>query len=193
LLLFFINLGNFVDITKEAKKVNLIVCLGGNNQDRIPKSLELLNRKFSENKQILYMGTKTKFLEKYKESITFTKSFSNTMDEIKYLDKTINTKIDKSIIIVTDPTHSRRVDFLIQNFSLNLKKLDYIIVSTEAKWWNKYFYFIGAKSFVHTILEINKIVYNYVKYKFLEESSIVKKLDSYASIIKIEVSKRFKY
>ena len=42
LILFFLNLGNFLDVSKNAKNAELIVCLGGGEKNlRIEKSISI--------------------------------------------------------------------------------------------------------------------------------------------------------
>ena len=87
----------------------------------------------------------------------------NTMDEINFIDNNI-ANIYNSVIIVTDPPHSRRVDLMIRLFSKNLKH-NYIIVSSQAKWWNDQFYFLNFQALLFSMKEFIKIPFNIVKYE----------------------------
>ena len=52
-ILLFINLGNFLDLTTEPKKSDIIIVLGGGKDTRIKKGLELYKENFSNSNQIV--------------------------------------------------------------------------------------------------------------------------------------------
>ena len=58
LIIFFIysffNLGNFLDVTQEPSKTDLVVCLGGGDyKTRIKKTVEIYNKNFSNTNTII--------------------------------------------------------------------------------------------------------------------------------------------
>lgn len=199
LFISFLNLGRYLDITEEPKQADIIICLGGNDKKRVTKSLYLLKKGFSLKNKILYMGTQKALLSENSEinsleSFIFSKSFKNTYEEVRYLESILLTQKYNSVLIVSDPMHSKRIDFLIKNFTNNLKEnIQYSMISTNLEWWNKNYFFLNIKSIVHSFLELNKIIYNYIKYSFLKDKHLIKKFDTKASEIKRYISKNYPY
>lgn len=89
------------------------------------------------------------------------------MAEIMYLDALMLKNNYSSVLIVTDPPHTRRVDLMIKEFTRNLHD-NYTLVSSNAQWWNKNLYFTNFKSIKFVCSELVKIVYNSVKYSLFE-------------------------
>lgn len=168
----FCNLGTILDITQKPIKSDIIFCLGG-NKDRTIRSLKLLEESYSKYKKLYFVGNEKLLKSHIKgtsrdinlttENIIYVAKMKNTMDEIIYIDNIVEKNKYESILIVTDPPHSRRVDFMIQKFSkyINYK---YIIVSSEATWWNRKYYFLNTEALLFSIKEVIKIPYNYFKY-----------------------------
>ncbi len=198
-LILFFGLGIFLDITEPPKKVDIIVCLGGNDKHRIPMAISLLKNGYSKDNKILYLGTKKGLLSRNKEipnldNFIFSGNVKNTKEEIDFIEGLLFRIHFKSIIFVTEPMNSRRIDFFIQNFNKYLKKdVQYTFVSTNINWWNKYLYFTNTKSLVYSFLELSKITYNYIKYTYLEDETLIKRFDKKASDIKRYISKNYKY
>lgn len=173
LVTIFINIGKFLDVTKKAEKSDVIISLGS-NADRTAVGVNLLKSSYSSYDKLYFVGIKRIFNSHMKEknidvsmvsdNIIYVNHMKNTMDEINYIDKNIATIYDK-IIIVTDPPHSRRVDFMIKQFSKNLKN-KYIIVSSNPIWWEDKYYFLNQKAIVFSMKELGKLFYNYFKYTF---------------------------
>ena len=193
----FLYLGIFLDVTQKPKKSDIIFCLGGSNIGRIITSIKLLENNYSTKNELIYIGKKTKKLLRLKKqknidinkfNIIYEKSPKNTMEEMIFLEKYMMSKHYQSVLIVTDPFHSRRVDFLIKQFAKKLKG-KYIIVSSNPPWWNKYYYFLNLKALGLSLCEIVKIVYNYIKYTFLQDTESIDILDNYSKKINIYIRK----
>ncbi len=102
LVLFFLNLGNFLDISQEPKKAELIVCLGGGEKNlRIKKALSI----YKEDNLLLITGgtdftkkdpmkdARISYLEKYPNiKYEYNPSLVNTADELLYIKKTMKKK-----------------------------------------------------------------------------------------------------
>ena len=57
LIYIFFNLGNFLDITQNPTKTELIVCLGGGlSKNRSDKTIELYNNGFLKTNHIIFTG-----------------------------------------------------------------------------------------------------------------------------------------
>ena len=134
-VLYFFSLGIFLDITKPPKKADVIVCLGGSDVSRTIKSIELLKNGYSFTNKLIYSGDKKHFFKIMKDlpkqqrmsdisNIQCVTDLKNTMGEISYIEKIVKFKHYSSILIVTSPWHSRRVDFMIHSCKPP-QKLDY--------------------------------------------------------------------
>lgn len=178
IILFFLSF-SFLDTTKVAKKVDLIVSLGGDkNLDRINKATLLYKNNFSATNKILLTGYNEEI--KYKDldnlprlthllkngierkNIFLAYNTKNTRMEMIYLIDFMLFNNFNSVIIVTDPPHSRRVKLLL-NFFDSEKKFTFIIVSSEAKWWETK---LNITSIKFVFSEYLKIIHNFLKIFF---------------------------
>lgn len=178
IILFFLSF-SFLDTTKVAKKVDLIVSLGGDkNLDRINKAILLYKNNFSATNKILLTGYNEEI--KYKDldnlprlthllkngierkNIFLAYNTKNTRMEMIYLIDFMLFNNFNSAIIVTDPPHSRRVKLLL-NFFDSEKEFTFIIVSSEAKWWETK---LNSTSIKFVFSEYLKIIHNFLKIFF---------------------------
>ncbi len=114
LVVCFINIGSFLDVTQKPEKSDVIISLGGNT-DRSTVGVKLIKKSYAGYNRYYFIGIKKTLISQMKErninitmisdNITYVHKMKNTMDEIMYIDNNIATKYDK-IIIVTDPPHS---------------------------------------------------------------------------------------
>lgn len=187
IILVIFNLGFFFDITKGAIKSDIIFCLGGGRGDRIKKSIDLVNNNFSRN-NLIYSADgnqkdrniKLAYLEKYNSNIIFTSFVSNTYDELLLMKEIMIENKFNSVLIVTTPPHSRRVDFLINQYiDFKSSNLTYTIVSSTPEWWSKKYYYKNNKAINFIIHEIFKLSYNFIdysifKYLSFDENTLLK-------------------
>ncbi len=171
----FLNLGLLIDVSSKPKKKDVIYGLTNEYSDRLKKSIELLQLNYSLKHYIYYSGREKFFnwtinndpkyldVKKYKSKIKLIHNSKNTFEEIQNIEKEIKKRNINSAIIVTDPPHTLRVKIFIELFTTKLKK-DYIIVSSEPTWWNKYLYFTNWYAIKFVFLELIKIPYNLIKY-----------------------------
>jgi hypothetical protein len=184
LILFFLilsillikNLGYFFDITKEAIKSDIILCLGGDTKHRIKRALELYNNGYSSkniivitdkyntmvNKKAAYLKTKG-----LKENNIITNSSTlNTYDELKFIKKYMIENNYKNLIILSAEPHSRRIEILINNFiKFSKDKITYNLVGENSDWWDIDNYYKNKKAILFIMKESLKIIYNYIYYK----------------------------
>jgi len=177
-IICFLSLGIFLDVTQQPKKADIIFCFGGKGKSRILKSLQLLHDDFSSKNKLYFSAKKEYLLYKIKDkkdkvkfikrnNVIFIENLKNTMEEVKYLDDLMNQNKLTTVLIVSDPPHSRRIELLIKEFADHLEG-KYIIVSSNAAWWNKYFYFANWNALKFSILEVIKIFYNSIKYTLFD-------------------------
>jgi hypothetical protein len=189
ILFFFIitiftikNLGYFFDITQQAIKSDVILCLGGDTENRVKIAFKLYEENFSfQNKIILtdkyqtMINTKLTFLKTKgldDNNIFFNSETSNTYQELLFVKEYMIKNNYKSIIILSTNPQSKRIDMLIKNFiNFSENNISYTIVGENPKWWNKETYYYDNKAIVLVIKEFFKIIYNYGYYKL---DSIIK-------------------
>ena len=182
----FLNLGNFIDVTREPKKADIIVALGGGESgERLKKAISLYKKGLSKSKIFIYTGTdntNNNFQEfnsrkQYilnqniqNENIFHVdkKMITNTMEELLFIKKYMLYNNYKSVLFVSHPQHSRRISVL-ANFIANYKEndLQFSIVSCDLEWWDKSNYYKNKTSLVTTFRETMKLIYNLLKYNFI--------------------------
>jgi uncharacterized SAM-binding protein YcdF (DUF218 family) len=179
-ILLFINLGNFLDLTTEPKKSDIIIVLGGGKDTRIKKGLELYKENFSNSNQIviphknftnavLSKGYLENFIKKYEineSMIMYLERLPNTMEELIEIKKYLKQNDFKSVLFVTHPTHTLRIK-LLANLLEDYEKEDIKINFASAdhtKVWSSQYYFLELESIKLVFSEYIKIVYNLIKY-----------------------------
>lgn len=181
----YLNLGNFLNITKNPSKTQLLVCLGGGvHKKRLNKTIELLQNGFLEGENIIFTGVKKlpkgsdKFFNENVNIIINSKT-KNTMEEILYIKDFIKKNYISSVTFITSPPHSRRVKIFWNNFGEDLRNVKFQVVGSELNFWNdKYFYKNQvAKKYAHR--EIIKLVYNFFIYGILEKLGFKEKFEIY--------------
>lgn len=177
--LFFFA-GKYLDITNKPIKSDLIVCLGGNysKNNRIHKSISLYNKGYSKEKLLLLTGQTDaykKYVMKYYPETQYIVSphYSSTGQEIQFLKQYMAEHHYKSVIIVSDPYHARRIKILTDLISVkNDEKFSYVFVSSGVSWWDRNKYYQTPRALQSALGEILKISYAYFYYGFLVKLGI---------------------
>ncbi len=179
----FLNLGKFVDQTQPPMQSDIIVALGGDYSGcRLKKALELYKEGYSASKKFIYTsrdsvsksldssGSRRIYLLKHgikaENIINVDRSMiSNTMEEVLFLKKYMLYHHYKSLLIVSHPQHSRRIKALARYIAHYPKYgLQLRVVSCEPGWWNANEYYKNKIALAVTLKEIEKLVYNLMKY-----------------------------
>ena len=177
-VIIFFKAGAYFDITQKYVKSDLIVCLGGGGGNkRIQKSIDLYNEEYSKEKLLLVgkSDSQKKYLMEYYSEIKYIigPHYNNTAKEIQFIKKYMVENHYKSVIIVSDPPHSRRVKILTDLISVkNDENFSYTFVSSNVSWWNidQYYQHPHALKFVFS--ETLKILYVYFNYGLMENLGI---------------------
>lgn len=195
----FFNLGNFLDVTQEPSKTDLIVCLGGGNyESRISKTIEIFKKDYSSTDTIIltsYVNNRNEVKKGIIEDkrITYTKENStkniniilnkdlgNTADEIKFIKTYMIENSLKNATIVSDAAHSRRIIFFTKLISVeNDNNLSFKVVGTDDNRWNKEEYYKKKYSFVYALNEVAKTIYGIFLYGILEKIGLDKDFEKY--------------
>ena len=185
LIYSFFNLGNFLDVTSQPSKTDLIVCLGGGtDKARTQKTVELYKNGFLKDKSIIFTGVKSidkntyNMIDKNINIITNDK-VKNTMEEVLYIKDFIKEKDLKSVIFITDAPHSRRVKFFWDTFGEKLKDVSFTIVASDLTSWDSSKYYTNDFSLKYAFSELTKLVYNSILYGLLEKLGLKKDFDNY--------------
>ena len=177
LVLFFLNLGNFLDISEEPRKAELIVCLGGGEEHvRIKKAISI----YQDGNLLLVTGgtnftkkdsmqdKRISYLVKYPNiKYEYNPSLKNTADELLYVKKIMKDYNFKNVSIVSDPYHTRRIQILADLFDFEKVGIELNIVGSDLSWWNKSTYYKEEKAIEVAFSELIKIPYNFIKYGLL--------------------------
>ena len=177
LILFFLNLGNFLDVSKNAKNAELIVCLGGGEKNlRIEKSISIYQ---NGNLLLITGGTeftikdpmkddRISYLAKYPNiRYEYNPSLKNTADELIFIKEIIKNNNFKSVTIVSDRYYTRRIEILANLFDFKKLEIELNIVGTDLNWWDKSSYYKEKKAIKVAFTELIKIPYNFIKYGLL--------------------------
>lgn len=176
------NLGYFFDITTEAKSTDVIVSLGGDNGNRIKKTLELYEKNLSASHKIIITGVDNfdptmkiheldwranYLIQKGVKTtdIVFNSEARNTFEEMKFIKQYLNEHNMTKVMIVTDPPHSRRIVFF-ANTVLKYPKshLELQIVGSENYWWDAKNYYTNPEAIIFVINESVKYTYYNIQY-----------------------------
>jgi len=183
ILTMFFYLGEFLDVTEEATPSDVIVLLGGGDTHRMTKALALYKEGYSLSGKILLTGSKQTSVKlsngnRCKSKIDYLKHHTLKEEDIVYLPNTYNTFKEllsikqylhthniHSVLIVTDPPHSRRISFLADAVAkFKADNIHFKIISSDVTWWNSSHYRDSKRSTNFALLESVKLVYNYAKY-----------------------------
>ena len=201
---FFIvlNLGKFLDISEEPKKSDIIVSLGGGDLDRIKKSIDLYNKDFSTKKILILTGINDNINDpriKYIKTINTSEiniieifDTKNTYEEMVFIKTFLIEKNYTSAIIVSDAPHSRRINYLLNTIKVkNSSNLEFNIVSSSAKWWNKETYYKNIRAKVFASSESFKLIYSYFMYDIAEPLGLIDFFKKYITPIANELRKNY--
>lgn len=182
IIILFLRAGHFYDVTKEPVKSDIIVSLGGDNGNRIRKTLDLYQLGYSSSNKIILTGIdnfdpemsvyeldwRIHYLDKKgvsEDNIVTNFNAKNSLEEIKYIRDYLVKNDFSSVIFISDPTHSKRLNFFIDDiYSYNEYDLTYVLVASDAKWWDKSKYFLNQDAIIFVFNETIKLTYYYFRY-----------------------------
>lgn len=177
----FGSLGKFFDISKEPKAADIIVSLGGDNGTRIKKTLSLYENNMSKSGKLIITGAddfdptmklyeldwRAAYLEKKgieRNNIIFNSKAQNTFEEILFIKKYMIEHDMHSVMFITDPPHSRRIDFFASNVAnYEDANISYMIVATQNEWWDRDRYYTDPEAVIFVINESIKLTYYYIQ------------------------------
>ena len=179
-LISFLNLGKVLDESDFPKKSDVIISLGGDDNHRIKKAIELYENSFSKKRLIIITGgteftkrdnkidSRIKYINSLNKEINYiyNPDTKTTAQELIYLKKYLFENNLKKAIIVSDAFHTRRIKMLIDILGFD-EDIELSVVKTEVPWWNDKEYYKNSLALKLALIEVMKIPYNYIKYKIL--------------------------
>lgn len=192
-IFLFLNIGNYLDISQKPSKSDLIVCLGGgDNLIRIKKAFYLYEEGYSEKNILLITGgtdftkvdntadARIAYLNSKKSTvgIVYNTIPINTAQEIAYIKRYMLEHNFKSVIIVSEPLYSRRINMLSNIFDLKASGIKSCIVSSEPSWWDSQLFYENKTARYMAFVEMLKIPYNYLKYAVLDKLGLLPQIEA---------------
>ncbi len=180
LLVISSKLGRFLDITQSPKQVDIIVCLGGGWVERLDKTSQIYKLGFSKENKIILTGTligklsendlhgfyKIPYLKKKgidESEIIFAKKTYTTYQEVQFVKNYMIKNDYKSVIFVSDPPHSKRIQYSANSLKYSDNNLSCMIVGSDVSWWNKDNFYRNLIAIKMSIKELGKLLYYLVK------------------------------
>jgi len=176
---FVFFIGKKLDVTQEATKADIIICLGGGYVERLDKGIELYKERFAS--KIIFTGNligalnakdklgfwKVNYFKEHgvlKHHFSFLENTHDTHEEIKSIKKYMLKHHYKKVLIVSDPPHSKRINYLIKAFEYKKNGLSAKIIGSDVLWWTRSDYCDTFWSIKESIYEILGNIYYYIKY-----------------------------
>ena len=181
------NAGKILDISQNPQKSDIIVVLGGDWLGfRVKKALALYKDGFSKKIKIVINDCQHIFLKEservYRSELSYLMSHGieakniatpgicgNTMDEIEWIKRYMLEHKHRSLIIVTDPPHTRRVRMLTKIAGYEESGINAIFVGADVPWWNRTKYYEDMQALRYVAFETIKIPFNYLAYEIIEK------------------------
>jgi uncharacterized SAM-binding protein YcdF (DUF218 family) len=180
----FLSAGYFVDAVQAPKKSDLIVSLGGGDGRRIKEALRLYKLGYSGSQKLLYTGraivnparklpyrfSKDHFLKSHgldQKQIVYVPRgvITNTAEELFFVRDYMLKHHYKSVLIVSSPIHTRRIRMLARYLAdYRGKGLKLTVTAFKDPNWHPKSYFLTPYWRREVWLEIEKLVYNLLKY-----------------------------
>jgi len=168
-----------LDVTQPPIKSDIIVCLGGGFVERLDKGIALYHESYAN--KIMFTGPaigllnqddkigfwKIPFFETKgipKQDIFYLENMENTYTEIKAIKEYMFENGYKRVLIVSDPPHSRRIQYLVDLFEYKKSSLEAKIIGSDVLWWNQDKYFDSLHSYIEATKEVLAMTYYYVRY-----------------------------
>ena len=188
LILFYgFYAGKILDISQKPQKADIIVVLGGDWLGfRVKKALALYKEGFSQKKKIVVNGCQQIYLKEggrvYRSEVSYLLAHDipaknidtpnvcgNTMDEVEWIKRYMLEHKYHSLIIVTDPPHTRRVRILTKIADYSENGIKVVFVGADVPWWNRTKYYEDMQALRYVAFETIKIPFNYLAYGIIEK------------------------
>ncbi len=177
-IIFFFNTGKYLDVTQKPVKSDLIACMGGGDIERAQKSVWLYNEGYSKQNILIMTGNTDDYMayiRKHAPKLELIQNpkIKNTADEVWFIKKYMAEHHYESVIIISDPPHTRRIKILTNLISVKGdEKFSYVFVGSVVAWWHRSKYYQNRSALHFALGEILKIPYTYVYYGLMVKLGI---------------------
>lgn len=165
LIISFLNLGKWLDVTDKPSKADIIVCLGGGTIERVKKSIALYEQGYASKKVFVLLGESwynQPYIKKHYPQLPIQIGVSpqNTVEEVTFIIKYMEEHGYSSALIVTDPPHTRRVHLLLSNASDDTNgTFMFHLIGSDVLWWDKDHYYENKHARLAAWSEGLKVLY----------------------------------
>ncbi len=169
IFLILVGIGSFLSVGDPVKPVGAIVVLSGDEGERIKEASDWFLRGYGEYLLITKtddeeLGEQKTYSEKLmriaielgvpQDSILFSEGMaSNTIEEAKAVLLVAKTRNIESILVITDPYHTRRAD-LIFDLVFKDQEIDTYVHGVRNSWYQPYSWFFRVLGWRVTISEL---------------------------------------
>lgn len=184
-VIFFFNLGKYLDVTQQPLKADIIICLGGGSLERIQKAGLLYEEGYAAKDTLLLVGdaeANIEYMRTYKPKLRFVVDLEpeNTGEEIYAVKRYMKAHGYKQALIVTHPSHSRRVSLLTSLISVEGDEaMRFRIVDSGVAWWDKERYYQNEIGRHAAMSEALKLIYNFIGYGILDKAGLLDEVKSW--------------
>lgn len=184
-VIFFFNLGKYLDVTQQPLKADIIVCLGGGSLERIQKAGLLYEEGYATKDALLLVGdaeANIEYMRTYKPELGFVFDLEpeNTGEEIYAVKRYMKAHGYKQALIVTHPSHSRRVSLLTSLISVEGdEEMSFRVIDSGVTWWDEERYYQNEIGRNAAMSEAVKLVYNFIGYGILEKAGLLDEVKSW--------------
>lgn len=169
--------GCFFDQTSLPKRSDVIVSLAGGKEDqRLNKAKLLLEQNLSASQIMIHTGNTIRTFVNQNGTVSELKVIKfhtkNTQAEVRFIKNYMLENNLSSVMVVSDPPHSRRILFFANTvYDFPSSGLSIIVVSSDAPWWNPSTYSTDSTALEFVWMESIKYLYYNTAYYlgFLEE------------------------
>ncbi|PTB88132.1 hypothetical protein C9925_00260 [cyanobacterium G8-9] len=175
----FLNYGEWIDVTEEPVKSDIIVCLGGGTVERLNTAVKLFTDGYSKENKVMLIGESydtKEYLKSTYPSVDIEQHHEpkNTKEEVLYIKSYMSEYGYKTALVVTDPPHSRRVRILDIILSVDgVSESTLHLVSSKVDWWKAKKYYDDKRSGETVLSESIRILYTILCYGIVEKLGVL--------------------
>jgi len=188
LYFLYLRLGYLLDISEPPRKADILCVLAGDwSGNRVKKAYELFRQGYSASGKICVNDRSAIYLKQKDGTILRTdKAYllahgvapdeiielhrpGTTVEEVRAIKAMMLKHGFRSVLVVTDPPHTRRVRMLAESVAdFDDAGLKLILVGSDAPWWHKARYYDNLTAKKYAFSEAAKIPLNYFAYAVLD-------------------------
>lgn len=179
LIIGFLRAGNFLSSPAQSPaRADVILALGGDNGDRIAFAVKLYKQGLASRIMLTgleqsnkttradYLNWRAQFLYSQgvpKEAIILESAAGNSWEEAVNTLSLLKQNGWKSVMVVSDPPHMRRLDWAWGKVFRGSGK-EYVLVSTAPPWWDAAHWWRDEQATPFVLMEYIKLAYYILKH-----------------------------